>query len=106
VALPEGCQQRGAVLPRTPWRGARTSHAASDGGGVTSQRAARPRRCVCTHARTHAHTHARPSAQHPAFLAANPGLAFDYQFIDVPDFNGQGESSPAPYYYQNLGEAE
>lgn len=40
------------------------------------------------------------------FQSANPGLAFDYQFIDVPDFKGRGESEPAPYYYQNLGEAE
>jgi hypothetical protein len=40
------------------------------------------------------------------FKAANPGLALDYQFIDVPDFKGKGESEPAPYYYQNLGEAE
>jgi intron-binding protein aquarius len=44
--------------------------------------------------------------QSPAFKAANAGLAFDYQFIDVPDFKGRGESEPAPYYYQNLGEAE
>lgn len=44
--------------------------------------------------------------QSPAFLAANAGLAFDYQFIDVPDFQGRGETEPAPYYYQNLGEAE
>ncbi|KAF4694668.1 hypothetical protein FOZ62_007784, partial [Perkinsus olseni] len=38
--------------------------------------------------------------------AANTGLTYDYQFIDVPDFEGQGESSPSPYFYQNLGEAE
>ncbi|PIO70648.1 hypothetical protein TELCIR_07489 [Teladorsagia circumcincta] len=37
---------------------------------------------------------------------ANAGFAFNYQLIDVPDFNGQGESQPSPYYYQNLGEAE
>jgi len=42
----------------------------------------------------------------PAFKAANPGLAFDYQFINVPDFMGKGESEPTPYFYQNLGEAE
>eukprot|EP00879_Flechtneria_rotunda_P011994 GHRR01012527.1.p1 GENE.GHRR01012527.1~~GHRR01012527.1.p1 ORF type:complete len:1484 (+),score=529.45 GHRR01012527.1:151-4602(+) len=44
--------------------------------------------------------------QDPAFLAANPGFAFDYQLINVPDYQGRGESEPAPYYYQNLGEAE
>ncbi|EER18194.1 conserved hypothetical protein [Perkinsus marinus ATCC 50983] len=37
---------------------------------------------------------------------ANTGLTYEYQFIDVPDFEGQGESSPSPYFYQNLGEAE
>jgi hypothetical protein len=26
--------------------------------------------------------------------------------VNVPDFKGRGESEPAPYYYQNLGEAE
>jgi len=37
---------------------------------------------------------------------ANPGFAFDYQFIDVQDFLGRGEYQPSPYFYQNLGEAE
>ncbi|KAF4661577.1 hypothetical protein FOL47_006627 [Perkinsus chesapeaki] len=37
---------------------------------------------------------------------ANTGLTYEYQFIDVPDFEGQGESCPSPYFYQNLGEAE
>ncbi len=27
----------------------------------------------------------------PAFRAANAGFAFDYQFIDVPDYLGRGE---------------
>jgi hypothetical protein len=26
---------------------------------------------------------------HPAFLTANPGFAFDYQFVNVPDFMGR-----------------
>ncbi|KAJ1373953.1 hypothetical protein KIN20_036515 [Parelaphostrongylus tenuis] len=42
----------------------------------------------------------------PQFQYANAGFAYNYQLIDVPDFNGQGESQPSPYYYQNLGEAE
>lgn len=54
----------------------------------------------------HACTCPTVTPQTPAFKAANAGLAFDYQFIDVPDFKGRGESEPAPYYYQNLGEAE
>ena len=29
-----------------------------------------------------------------------------YQFINVEDFEGRGESQPTPYFYQNLGEAE
>jgi len=40
------------------------------------------------------------------YLFANPGFAFDYQFINVNDYNGQGEYIPAPHYVQNLGEAE
>ncbi|KAL0969673.1 hypothetical protein UPYG_G00230650 [Umbra pygmaea] len=42
----------------------------------------------------------------PQFQAPNPGLTFDYQLINVEDFNGVGESEPNPYFYQNLGEAE
>ena len=37
---------------------------------------------------------------HPQFRTANPGFALDFQLIDVPDFNGRGESSPLPYFYQ------
>jgi len=42
----------------------------------------------------------------PDYLAPNPGLAHNYQLVDVPDFEGRGESSPTAYFYQNLGEAE
>lgn len=45
-------------------------------------------------------------ATQPAFLAANPGFAFEYQLIDVPDFLGKGEIEPIAHFYQNLGEAE
>jgi intron-binding protein aquarius len=37
---------------------------------------------------------------------ANAGFSFDYQLINVPDFNGVGESQPSPFFYQNLAEAE
>uniref|UniRef100_A0A8B9KSI8 RNA helicase aquarius n=1 Tax=Astyanax mexicanus TaxID=7994 RepID=A0A8B9KSI8_ASTMX len=40
------------------------------------------------------------------FQAPNPGLAYDFQLINVEDFNGVGESEPNPYFYQNLAEAE
>ncbi|KAK3262894.1 hypothetical protein CYMTET_28276, partial [Cymbomonas tetramitiformis] len=40
------------------------------------------------------------------FLDANAGFAHDYQFIDVEDYEGQGESEPTPHFFQNLGEAE
>jgi intron-binding protein aquarius len=40
------------------------------------------------------------------FKLANAGLAFDYQFINVPDYKGVGESEPTPHWIQNLGEAE
>lgn len=46
------------------------------------------------------------SAEGSPFQRANPGFAFDAQFIDVPDFQGRGESEPLPYFYQNLAEAE
>ncbi|XP_030854514.1 RNA helicase aquarius isoform X2 [Strongylocentrotus purpuratus] len=42
----------------------------------------------------------------PEFQTVNPGLAFDYQLINVDNFNGVGESEPNPYFYQNLAEAE
>lgn len=37
---------------------------------------------------------------------ANAGFRFDYQLIDVPDYNGAGESQPQPHFFQNLAEAE
>ena len=40
------------------------------------------------------------------FTKANAGFKFDYQFIDVPDYKGRGESEPSPHFIQNLGEAE
>lgn len=42
----------------------------------------------------------------PEYLRANAGFKFDYQFIDVPDYKGAGESQPSPHFFQNLGEAE
>lgn len=38
-----------------------------------------------------------------SFNHANAGFAHEYQFIDVPDWDGVGESEPTPYFYQNLG---
>ncbi|QLI72251.1 RNA helicase aquarius [Metarhizium brunneum] len=40
------------------------------------------------------------------FLRGNAGFKFDYQFINVPDYKGRGESEPTPHFIQNLGEAE
>ena len=40
------------------------------------------------------------------YVTANAGFSFDYQLVNVPDFNGVGESQPSPYFYQNLAEAE
>ena len=40
------------------------------------------------------------------FLCANAGFKYEYQFIDVPEYRGAGESQPSPHYFQNLGEAE
>jgi len=40
------------------------------------------------------------------FLLANAGFAYDFQLVNVEDFQGRGESAPTPFFYQNLGEAE
>ena len=45
-------------------------------------------------------------ASEARFELANAGFAHPFQFIDVPDLNDVGESSPMPYYIQNLAEAE
>lgn len=37
---------------------------------------------------------------------ANPGFEFDYQLINVENFNGVGETEPNQFFYQNLAEAE
>ncbi|CAM9839047.1 unnamed protein product [Lampetra fluviatilis] len=42
----------------------------------------------------------------PEFRFANAGLCYDFQLVNVEDFNGVGESEPNPYFYQNLAEAE
>ncbi|KAL0930785.1 DEAD helicases superfamily protein [Colletotrichum truncatum] len=40
------------------------------------------------------------------YLNANAGFKYDYQFINVPDYKGRGETEPTPHFIQNLGEAE
>jgi intron-binding protein aquarius len=40
------------------------------------------------------------------YALANAGLAHVMQFIDVPDYEGHGETAPVPHFFQNLGEAE
>lgn len=42
----------------------------------------------------------------PEFQIANAGFKYDYQFIQVNDYKGKGESEPTPHFIQNLGEAE
>lgn len=42
----------------------------------------------------------------PEFVKANAGFKFDYQFINVPNYKGRGESEPSAHFVQNLGEAE
>lgn len=34
------------------------------------------------------------------FQVANPGFLHNIQLINIPDFNGVGESTPSPYFYQ------
>ena len=42
----------------------------------------------------------------PRFLAANLGFGHEYQFVNVEDYNNEGESAPSAHFFQNLGEAE
>jgi intron-binding protein aquarius len=44
--------------------------------------------------------------ENPEFKIANAGFRFEYQFINVPDYQGTGEREPSPHFIQNLGEAE
>jgi len=46
------------------------------------------------------------TATDPSFVRANAGFRYEYQFINVADYKGQGESEPTPHFLQNLGEAE
>lgn len=34
------------------------------------------------------------------YLIANAGFTYDFQLVDVQDFNGVGETEPSPYFYQ------
>ena len=34
------------------------------------------------------------------YRRANAGFVFDYQLINVEDFNGVGETTPTPYFFQ------
>lgn len=42
----------------------------------------------------------------PDFQRANAGFHYDYQFINIEDYQGTGEREPSPHFIQNLGEAE
>lgn len=46
------------------------------------------------------------STQEGPYRLGNAGFAHEFQFVDVPDFEGQGEFEPTPHFTQNLGEAE
>lgn len=41
-----------------------------------------------------------------AYSTANAGFLHTFQLVDVPDFQGKGETCPSAYFFQNLGEAE
>lgn len=44
--------------------------------------------------------------QESLFNFGNAGFAYNFQFVNVDDYQGKGEFCPVPYFYQNLGEAE
>ena len=37
---------------------------------------------------------------YPEYRFANAGFFYDFQLVNVVDFNGVGESEPNPYFYQ------
>ncbi|KAG0240897.1 hypothetical protein BGW41_006553 [Actinomortierella wolfii] len=45
-------------------------------------------------------------AEQDEYKYANPGFVYDYQFINVDNYKGKGETAPRPHFIQNLGEAE
>jgi intron-binding protein aquarius len=44
--------------------------------------------------------------QDETYLRGNAGFRYPFQFINVEDFVGEGETQPSPHFIQNLGEAE
>ena len=42
----------------------------------------------------------------PEYSTGNAGFRYDFQFINVPEYRGVGETQPSPHFIQNLGEAE
>ncbi|KII74383.1 Intron-binding protein aquarius [Thelohanellus kitauei] len=44
--------------------------------------------------------------ENPTYQLANTGFLFEYQLINVENFEGQGETEPTKHFIQNLGEAE
>ena len=40
------------------------------------------------------------------FTVANAGFVHTFQFINVENFQGKGETTPTAFFYQNMGEAE
>ena len=36
----------------------------------------------------------------PEYQMANPGFQFEFQLINVDDFEGAGETEPKPFFYQ------
>lgn len=42
----------------------------------------------------------------PEFQRANAGFSYEFQLVDVGDWQGRGETEPHPFFHQNLAEAE
>lgn len=47
-----------------------------------------------------------PGTSVDAYAIANAGFNYEYQFVDVGDLDGRGETEPVPHFIQNLAEAE
>eukprot|EP00919_Chromeraceae_sp_WS-2016_P007084 GHVR01016613.1.p1 GENE.GHVR01016613.1~~GHVR01016613.1.p1 ORF type:complete len:566 (+),score=185.57 GHVR01016613.1:191-1699(+) len=47
-----------------------------------------------------------PAVTRGPFVLGCAGFLSPYQFVNVPDYEGKGESTPRPHYFINKGEAE
>ena len=67
---------------------------------LDAQGRARPSLCALYSWRYLSLGNLRHVLQSREYLLANGGFEFEYQLINVEDFNGVGETTPTPFFYQ------